>query len=123
MQELEWISVEDRPPTRDDANAIGKVLGYLEGYGIVHEYSWTDVRDKLYGITHWMPMPKFSKPPKKLKLETKLVFHNISREKLTFLRDKMNEALSHEPEFSEFTWELSVEGRPEITEVYKPVKV
>lgn len=54
-----WRKVDEELPTKDDANESGKLLGYLCGYGIVHEYCWTDVQDKLYGITHWMPLPKF----------------------------------------------------------------
>ena len=54
-----WRKVSEELPTAKDANESGKLLGYLGDYKIAHEYHWTDVRDKLYGITHWMPLPKF----------------------------------------------------------------
>lgn len=57
-EEHRWRKCSEELPTENDANESGKVLGYLGGYKIAHEYHWTDVRDKLYGITHWMPMPK-----------------------------------------------------------------
>lgn len=57
-EECRWRKCSEELPTENDANESGKLLGYLGGYKIAHEYHWTDVRDKLYGITHWMPMPK-----------------------------------------------------------------
>lgn len=57
-EERRWRKCSEELPTENDANESGKLLGYLGGYKIAHEYHWTDVRDKLYGITHWMPLPK-----------------------------------------------------------------
>lgn len=57
-EERRWRKCSEELPTAKDANESGKLLGYLGGFKIAHEYHWTDVRDKLYGITHWMPLPK-----------------------------------------------------------------
>lgn len=55
-----WISVEDRPPTEDDADDNGFVVAYTtENKKIIAR--WTDVRRFNEFVTHWMPLPQ---PPK-----------------------------------------------------------
>lgn len=55
----EWISVNDRLPTEEDAIEGGFVLANTEEKVII--VLWSDVCRFSEFVTHWMPMPE---PPK-----------------------------------------------------------
>ena len=54
----EWISVDERLPTKEDANEHGDVLGITRSDGIARSWTWDWIMryPKLY--THWMPLPE-----------------------------------------------------------------
>ena len=60
LEKRQWISVDDRLPSEQDADDIGMVLA-------VHKtskkrcYHWRIVVDNPFDFTYWMPLPE---PPK-----------------------------------------------------------
>lgn len=56
-----WISVEERLPTRADANPNESVLAIAKDDGFARAWIW-DIVERYYGeFTYWMPWPM---PPK-----------------------------------------------------------
>lgn len=56
-----WISVEDRLPTKEDADKVGHVMAIIKGDDFAQIFSWNTVAINPRGFTHWMPLPE---PPK-----------------------------------------------------------
>ena len=56
----EWISVEDRLPTEQDADDDYGVLA-IHKRSIKRYYHWKSVADNPFDFTHWIPLPE---PPK-----------------------------------------------------------
>ena len=53
-----WISVEERLPTRADANPNESVLAIQKDDGFARAWLW-DIVVRYYGeFTHWMPLPE-----------------------------------------------------------------
>ena len=63
----QWISVEERLPTKDDASAGGLVLCICcdeNGKPMMkemHAWHWSVVKDFPDCFTHWMPLPEVPK--------------------------------------------------------------
>ena len=53
-----WISVEERLPTRADANPNESVLAIAKDDGFARAWIW-DIVERYYGeFTYWMPLPE-----------------------------------------------------------------
>lgn len=53
-----WISVEERLPTRADANPNESVLAIAKDDGFARSWIW-DIVERYYGeFTYWMPWPE-----------------------------------------------------------------
>ena len=57
----EWISVEDRLPTREDANETESILAINKDERYVGRWVWDIVARWPTEFTYWMPIPQ---PPK-----------------------------------------------------------
>ena len=57
----EWISVEDRLPTREDANETESILAINKDEKYVGRWVWDIVARWPTEFTYWMPIPQ---PPK-----------------------------------------------------------
>ena len=57
----EWISVNDRLPTREDANETESILAINKDEKYVGRWVWDIVARWPTEFTYWMPMPQ---PPK-----------------------------------------------------------
>ncbi len=57
----EWISVEDRLPTIEDANETESILAIHKDEKYVGRWLWDIVAEYPTEFTHWMPLPE---PPK-----------------------------------------------------------
>ena len=53
-----WISVEDRLPTKEDADKVGHVMAIIKGDDFAQIFSWSTVAINPRGFTSWMPIPK-----------------------------------------------------------------
>lgn len=61
-QTSNWISVEERLPTKEDANKDGYVLAWDKYYKIPYAQRFEDLHKHLQiRFTHWQPLPS---PPK-----------------------------------------------------------
>ena len=58
----EWIPVEERLPTGDDANETDSILAIHKDEGYVGRWLWDIVERYPSEFTHWMPLPE---PPGK----------------------------------------------------------
>ena len=57
-----WISVKERLPNNDENIFYTNHLGGALGVGFYVDEKWHQAYtgDYIYGITHWMPIPKFN---------------------------------------------------------------
>lgn len=58
-----WISVKERLPNNDENIFYTNHLSGALGVGFYVDEKWYQAYtgDYIYGITHWMPIPKFNK--------------------------------------------------------------
>lgn len=61
---LDWIPVEERLPTREDANESESILAIQKDEGYVGRWLWDIVARYPTEFTCWMPLPE---PPKEEK--------------------------------------------------------
>lgn len=52
----EWISVTERLPTEDDADADYAILA-VHKRSVKRYFHWKSVADNSFDFTHWMPLP------------------------------------------------------------------
>lgn len=52
-----WISVEDRLPTKDDADKKGWLLGLDAVHDMAIRCHWLDIKEHPKRFTHWQPLP------------------------------------------------------------------
>ena len=57
----EWISVEDRLPTKEDADENGEILAVAHKDGYVRSWSYDWLKNYPTLFTHWMPLPEAPK--------------------------------------------------------------
>ena len=57
----EWISVEDRKPTEEDADEKGCILAVLKKENRAKCWFWDIIVDYPEEFSYWMPIPE---PPK-----------------------------------------------------------
>lgn len=57
----EWISVDERLPTKEDANEYGDVLAITYKNRRVQSWNWELVKKNSSMFTHWMPLPEAPK--------------------------------------------------------------
>jgi hypothetical protein len=52
-----WMSVSERPPTKDDADDTSKVIGWFKTSRLSETIGWKWAID-CTDVTHWMPLPE-----------------------------------------------------------------
>ena len=57
----EWISVDERLPTKEDANEDGNVLAITRRDGCVRSWAWDWLKNYPKLFTHWTSLPEAPK--------------------------------------------------------------